>query len=154
MVPDDHRLVHLQFRRYSGCPICHLQLRGFARRHDELVAAGILEVALFHSDAAALTGYQADLPFAVIADPERRHYREFGVESSRRAIIHPAAWLAAARGWRPGLPGDDGSGHLGMPADFLIAPDGRLLACHYGNHADDQWSIDQLLDLAAAHQDA
>jgi hypothetical protein len=39
-------------------------------------------------------------------------------------------------------------GPLGLPADFLIAPDGTVLARHYGNHAYDQWSVDQLLALA------
>jgi hypothetical protein len=33
-----HRLVHLQFRRFAGCPICNLHLRSIAVRHDELVA--------------------------------------------------------------------------------------------------------------------
>jgi hypothetical protein len=28
-------------RRFAGCPICNLHLREIARRHDELVAAGI-----------------------------------------------------------------------------------------------------------------
>lgn len=33
------------------------------------------------------------------------------------------------------------------PADFLIAPDGRVVAGKYGEHADDQWSVDELTDL-------
>ncbi|MFD8725590.1 hypothetical protein ACFV2H_48560 [Streptomyces sp. NPDC059629] len=37
---------------------------------------------------------------------------------------------------------------LGLPADFLIAPDGRILAAKYGEHAYDQWSVDHLLELA------
>jgi hypothetical protein len=35
-----------------------------------------------------------------------------------------------------------------MPADFLIARDGRVIASKYGNHAYDQWSVDELLELA------
>ncbi len=42
-------------------------------------------------------------------------------------------------------------GRLGLPADFLIAADGRILAARYGEHAGDQWSVDELLDLAAQH---
>ena len=41
-------------------------------------------------------------------------------------------------------------GRLGLPGDFLIAPDGRVLACKYGEHADDQWSVDEVLRLAVA----
>jgi len=37
---------------------------------------------------------------------------------------------------------------LGLPADFLVAQDGRILALKYGVHANDQWSVDELLSLA------
>jgi hypothetical protein len=37
---------------------------------------------------------------------------------------------------------------LGLPGDFLIAPDGRVIASKYGAHADDQWSVDEILALA------
>jgi hypothetical protein len=39
-------------------------------------------------------------------------------------------------------------GSLGLPADFLIAGDGRVLACKYGQHAADHWSVAELLALA------
>src|SRR5260370_10442324 len=32
-----------------------------------------------------------------------------------------------------------------LPADFLIAPSGRINAVKYGKHAYDQWSVDELL---------
>ena len=41
-------------------------------------------------------------------------------------------------------------GLLGLPADFLIAPDGRIAALKYGQHAYDQWTVDELLDHARA----
>ena len=37
---------------------------------------------------------------------------------------------------------------LGLPADFLIGTDGRVLACKYGKHIYDQWSVDDLLSHA------
>lgn len=55
---------------------------------------------VFHSAADALRGYQSLLPFAVIADPDRVQYREFGVEKSLGAITHPRALWAAVRGRR------------------------------------------------------
>ena len=39
-------------------------------------------------------------------------------------------------------------GRTDLPADFLIAPDGRVRACKYGAHANDQWSVDEMLALA------
>src|SRR5881392_3582791 len=29
--------VHLQFRRFAGCPICNLHLRSIVRRYDEVL---------------------------------------------------------------------------------------------------------------------
>jgi hypothetical protein len=53
------------------------------------VAAGLREVAVFHSPAAQLRPHQADLPFPVVADPGRELYAAFGVETSIRAVLHP-----------------------------------------------------------------
>jgi predicted nucleotidyltransferase len=150
-VPSADATVHLQFRRFAGCPICNLHIRSVARRHGEIAGAGITEVVVFHSAADELRQYQSDLPFAVVADPERKLYREFGVESSIRSILHPKAWRAGARGMRWTTAGGAlglREAHLGMPADFLIGPDGAVRACKYGAHADDQWSVDEVLALA------
>ena len=152
-VPASEGTVHLQFRRFAGCPICTLHMHELTRRRNEIASAGVTEVVVFHSAADALRRYQADLPFAVVADPDRKLYKEFGVEASLRATLHPRAMLAAARGMRwskaSGAIGR-GENHFGKPADFLIGTDGTVLACKYGTHADDQWSVDELLKLAKA----
>jgi peroxiredoxin len=157
-VPDPDGLVHLQFRRFAGCPVCNLHLRSFTRRHGDLLTAGVREVAVFHAPATELRPHVEDLPFAVIADPGKRLYAEFGVESAQRALLDPRAWPAIAKGvlaslWgivrhrRPAPSLRPHGGRFGLPADFLIASDGRILAAKYGEHADDHWSVDQLLDL-------
>lgn len=145
-LPDRHRIVHLQFRRFAGCPVCKLHLRSFAQRHAELDAAGVLEAAVFHSAAEKLRQHQAALPFALIADPGMTLYRAFGVERSLRSVLDPRAWSAIARGLAAfGAGRQRGEPALGLPADFLIGRCGRVLACKYGAHADDQWSVDELL---------
>ena len=160
-IPDGDRLVHLQFRRFAGCPVCDLHLHSFVRRHDELARAGIREVVVFHSTREDLLQYEADLPFAVVADADKRLYRDFGVESSPRALLDLRAWYAIVRGIlhsagrilrerRPIPPVRPRGGSLGLPADFLIAPDGQIVACKYGRHAADDWSVDDVLSLAAA----
>lgn len=155
-IPDTEELTHLQFRRFAGCPFCSVHLHSMARRHAEIRAAGIRVVAAFRSTTTALQQHHADIPFAVIADPQDKLYAEFGVGSSLGAILNPRAFLAAVPKvirMLPKLPGLPpwGKGVFGLPADFLIAPNGRVVACKYGTHADDQWSVDQLLALAAKH---
>jgi peroxiredoxin len=144
------RLVHLQFRRFAGCPICNLHLRQLAARADELRANGICEVVVFHSSQAEMEPYQSALPFDCIADPGKALYRRYGVETSLLSVLHPAAMWAGLRGVlssRRVSPTME-NGVLGLPADFLIGPDGRIRAAHYGRHAYDNWDVDAILDLA------
>ncbi|MCB9681335.1 MAG: AhpC/TSA family protein [Alphaproteobacteria bacterium] len=154
-VPDpDGRLVHLQLRRFAGCPVCSLHLLSFAARHDAIVAAGVREVAVFHSTADELVQAQLTIPFAVIPDPDKHLYAELGVGTSVRALLDPRAWGAATRGLLTGASANpalgQGGGSFGLPGDFLIAPDGRIVDARIGAHADDQWSVDDLLVRVAA----
>jgi peroxiredoxin len=161
-VPDPGQLVHLELRRFAGCPICNLHLRSVVQRKDELAAAGIKEVVVFHSTDQELRKYQAELPFAVIADPEKKLYAEFGVEKSTRAVLNPRVWPAIFRALghtmgevirrkekAPPIVHENGS--LGLPGDFLIDSDGRVVASKYGAHAYDQWTVDEVLELAQGH---
>ncbi|WP_328387227.1 peroxiredoxin-like family protein [Nocardia sp. NBC_00416] len=162
-IPSPGHLVHLQFRRFAGCPVCTLHLRSIVAGLADIRAAGIREVVVFHSSAAELRKYTADLPLDVIPDPDRGLYREFGVESGARALLDPRGWPTIARAvgaelaatgrhsGRPAPPAHPEGGRLGLPADFLIAPHGAVLAAKYGTHVDDQWSVGELLTLAAEH---
>lgn len=130
--------------------MCSLHLRSVARRIEELSAANVREIAVFHSEAETLRPLQGDLPFDVIADPTRALYRRFGVESSMRSVLDPRAWGAMiggmiATGPVAAMKGE--GGHMGLPADFLIEPSGKIAACKYGVHANDQWSVDEILAL-------
>ena len=156
-IPDAKCLVHLQFRRFAGCPFCSVHLHSFVRRHDEIAAAGIREVVVFRSTTVALQRHHGNVPFAVVADPEDKLYVGFGVGSGVRALLNPRALLMALPNvirMLPKLPGIPpwGKGALGLPADFLIATDGRVVECQYGTHAYDQWSVDELLALARGHK--
>src|SRR6516165_9580418 len=147
-LPDAKRLVHLQFRRFVDCPICNTHIAEFRRRARETEAAGIKEVIVFHSSPKSIRSYQKDVPFLMVGDPKKSLYKDFGVETSLsfmslkamgaaiRGMMHGHFALRFARG-----------GPLGLPADFLIAPSGRIKAVKYGTDAYDQWSVDELLVL-------
>ncbi|MFD3725907.1 peroxiredoxin-like family protein [Streptomyces sp. NPDC058671] len=160
-LPDAERLTHVQFRRFAGCPVCNLHLRSVVLRHEEIERAGIREVVIFHSPAEELSAHVSPLPFAVVADPDRLLYAEFGVEAHRRSLLAPRAWPAIVRAVLRGvgellrgrgkLPAaSQPHGRLGLPADFLIEPGGRVAAVKYGEHVYDQWTVDELLGHAAA----
>ena len=141
--------THVQFRRFAGCPICNLHLQSFVKRNDDVVAAGIKEVVVFHSNNDELLPYQGDFPFDVIGDPKKELYGKYGVGTSLSAILSPGAWSAMVRGNlaknKPKMPLMPNGGPLGLPADFLVSADGNVVEAHYGKHADDQWTVDTLL---------
>jgi peroxiredoxin len=157
-VPDTRWLVHLQFRRFAGCPVCNLHLHSFSQRHEEIEAANIREVVVFHSSSEQLAKYANDLPFTMVPDPHKKLYKEFGVESSLRSLVDPRVWAyivagilrslfeIVAKGYAVPTLKPEG-GRLGLPADFLVSTDGKILALKYGKHAYDQWSVDELLAL-------
>jgi peroxiredoxin len=151
-VPSPDGLTNLQFRRFAGCPICNLHLQSFVLRRAEIVDAGIREVVIFHSPDAELLPYQGRFPFDVIGDPSHAFYRRYGVEKSIWAVLSPRAWPASIKGNlkrdKPKLGGLPNGGILGLPADFLVAADGSIKAVQYGKHADDQWTVDEMLALA------
>ena len=160
-LPDPNHLIHLQFRRYAGCPICNLHLRSFALRKDELDAAGIRELVVFHSTAEELRRNEPDVPFTIIPDPDKELYTAFRVGTSWRSVLNPAAmvsvpgaaWLATKRRFTVGAPlplRPATNGRIGLVADFLITTEGYVAAVKYGQHADDAWSVDEVLSLAAA----
>lgn len=157
---DDGRLTHIQFRRFAGCPICNLHLRSITARIDEIEGAGVREVVIFHATDQELRKYQDDMPFAVIGDPDRELYRRFGIERSARAILNPRSWRSFLPGIanairrafsrrRAPLPVAPKGGHFGLPADLLVTPEGTIAAAKYGDHAYDQWTVDEILTQAA-----
>src|SRR5438477_3240701 len=85
-LPDPNRLVHLQLRRFVDCPICNTHIAELRKRSREIDAAGIREVIVFHSSAKSIRSYQKDVPFALVGDPKKALYKEFGVESSLRFL--------------------------------------------------------------------
>lgn len=162
VVPDPERLTHLQFRRFAGCPICNVHLQSVVKRHDEIVASGIREVVMFHSTPEELETYVDDLPFDLVADPDRSLYRRFGVETSLRSVADPRSIGPVFKGLMDrslsgklrlsaGMRSANG-GHLGLPADILIDTEGTVIDAKYGKHAGDQWSVDELLRFAKANR--
>ena len=148
IIPDRKRLVHLQFRRFVDCPICNTHIAAFRRRAREIESARIKEVIVFHSSPKSIRSYQKDVPFLMVGDPKKYFYKDFGVETSL-GFMSLKALAAGMRGMARGHFGLRLSGGpLGLPADFLIEPSGRINAVKYGTDAYDQWSVDELLTLA------
>jgi peroxiredoxin len=142
------RYTHIQFRRFSGCPICNIHIAALRRGKAQLDALGIHEVLFSHSSQEDVAAVHSDLPFDAVGDREKRYYRQFGVESSWSAISPAAIQAALASILRGKFGIKMTGGPLGLPAEFLVGPDGRIKEAHYGKHAYDQWPVETLLDFA------
>jgi peroxiredoxin len=150
LVPQQDTFIHLQFRRFAGCPVCNLHLQSFFKRAEELKANNIHEVVVFHASQKDMLASVVDVPFDLIADPSRKLYKEFGVETSWKALLNLGVMQKALKGIRKfgmKIP-QSVEAELGVPADFLINQAGTVVALKYGAHADDQWSVDEVIELA------
>jgi hypothetical protein len=109
---------------------------------------------VFHSSTEKMIEFQGQLPFAAIADPQKKLYAEFGADRkmSPLAAMSPRSWTTAlnALARAPTLRGVTGKGEetMGLPSDFLIDSNGQILAVNYGKRVDEHWSVDEVLNLA------
>ncbi|QEE48958.1 AhpC/TSA family protein [Flavobacterium alkalisoli] len=159
LLPNPEKITHIQFRRFAGCPICNLHIQSVMKAKEEIENKGIAEVIVFHSTLKELQLYADDIPFPTIADAEKKLYHQFGVDKSVKSLLNPPSWPGMFGGVFYSLwetikkgkripPVNATGGSFGLPADFLISPQGKILAVKYGTHADDQWSVSEILQLA------
>ena len=94
------------------------------RRADDIKAAGVREVVFFHSPGEDILRYDGEVPFDLVADPDKTHYKAFGVESSWRSFSLKGLWAGLRGAIRSKAGRKAPGGKLGLPADFLIAPSG------------------------------
>ncbi len=91
----------------------------------------------------------SQMPFPCVADPKKYYYKLFGVETSVIGLLNPKNLVPVLKGIKSLDPRvyckKAENGHLGMPADFLLDREGRIVDLKYGSYADDQWSVDDLL---------
>ena len=75
------RTVLLKFYRFATCPVCNLHMHRFISEYGKLQALGLTTVVLYHSPADKLAEENMELPpFDLVADPEKRIFKAYGVE--------------------------------------------------------------------------
>jgi len=150
----------LAFFRYASCPLCNLRISELIRHQPALQMKGLHIVAIFQSPPERLPQYagRQDPPFPLVADPDCRLYRLYGVESSwggflKGSLRMGALATATARGFFPGpMDGDKAR----IPADFLIGPDQIIQTAYYGKDIGDHLplpAIRQWLGQASSGKD-
>jgi hypothetical protein len=131
--------------------MCNLRLRELQRHREDLESAFIEPVVFFHSPDWRLKRHvPEDGRDRVVPDPLWRAYGAYAVERSWTGLLVsmllPSFYWRFAQAMVHGFWGGavDNAIHF-MPADFLIAPDGRVQVSHYGKHIGDHLALPEVL---------
>ena len=143
----DRRLM-LSFYRYAACPLCNLRVHDLIQHYASFSERNLNLIAVFQSPRESIRRYigKQNIPFPVIADPERMLYRVYGVESSWPGFIKGSLRIstltsALMKGFFPGKM--EGIKSM-VPADFLIGPDLTVQVAYYGSDIADHLPIEKI----------
>lgn len=154
------RPVLLAMHRFSTCPFCNLRVHQLSLRYEAYEKQGLFAVAVFESSKQNLIDGVArqKAPFAIVSNPDLSLYSLYGAEKSVLGMLRTApSMLAVARETKEKQlvqkVAKEGSA-LRMPADFLIAPDGRIHTAFYGTNMGDHLPFAQIDAFVAEHASA
>ena len=145
----DKKLL-LAFFRYAACPLCNLRVHQLIQAYPSLKSKGVDILAFFESPKDKILKYVGtqDVPFPIVADPDREIYKLYGVESSvvgmMKGLLRVSDFSEAAA--KKLMFFDPHNDIALIPADFLIQPDLTIHTAYYGKDIGDH------LDLATIHQ--
>jgi len=141
--------IHLTFYRHAGCPPCNLRVHELMVEKERFDRLGVKLLGVFESTAEHIRQDLAhgDVSFPILADRERRLYKQYAVNPSLGGfvssfLLRPAYSMKAI--FRHGYLPKFAEATTMMPAEFLIAPDGTIKLAHYGRDLGDYVPIDTL----------
>ncbi|MEE9373068.1 MAG: redoxin domain-containing protein [Saprospiraceae bacterium] len=140
----------LSFYRYAGCQFCNLRMKAFIEKyHSEYAPSGIKAIAVFQSPESKMAKNlykHHEIPFAVVADPKMKWYKEYGLEKSWAGLAKSSFRLKAlVQSISQGYAKIDPDGPMNrMPADFLIGSDGTIADCFYAADISEHISFEKI----------
>lgn len=146
---DGNHPILLSFFRHAGCPMCNLRVHELIQERETLDNYGVKILAIFESPAKSIrrdVGKQKP-PFPIIPDPDRRLYKLYGVAPSwsgfvRIFLSRPKRVFEAI--FKKGFIPKFAEATPMMPAEFLIAPDGKIKLAYYGTDIGDHLPLSDL----------
>lgn len=136
-----NKKILLSFYRYQSCPLCNLRINKIIQKYPLYKEKNLEIISFFHSPQESMLEFmdKHDCPFPIIADPDKKMYKQYGVESSFLKLLIGSANLkmvkeAFQKGFYPGkVDGDKKT----VPADFLIDENFTIKKAFYGSHIGD-----------------
>ncbi len=133
--------VFLVFLRYAECPWCNLTIQRLTLEHPMLAKQNCEIIAFMQADQASIIKNvherHTHVPkFPIIADPDKKFYNQYGVQSSKMAMLKSVRrlpqWVNAVA--KEGFTQSDVNGDVFLvPATFLLAPHTqKIIHANYG----------------------
>lgn len=139
----------LSFHRHAGCPPCNLRVREYMLAKQELDRYGVRLLSVFESPAESIRRdlVHGDVPFPILPDRDRRLYELYSVTPSfsgflRSFLIKP--WYSIQAIFKYGYRPKFAEVTTMMPAEFLIAPNGKILMARYAKDFGDYLSLSDI----------
>lgn len=143
----------LLFLRYSGCPLCQLDMHQLAAHYGELEAVGGRALVVLQSDPAALAaqlGTEKALPYTIVCDPEKKLYEQLAVwpAASQMELMGPGLMEKLAQVQAQGIEHGAYEGdELQLPAAFAVDGGLKVTYVHYGQGLGDTPTPAQMAQL-------
>jgi len=141
----------LSFYRYASCPLCNLRVNELIEYEPIFREKGMEMLAIFQSPKESIKEYvgKQDAPFPIIADPQRKLYKLYSVETSiwgtLRAVLKPSRFKEAMR--RGFKLGKSEGAITQIPADFIIDGNLNISKLYYGKDIGDHMPIEQIINF-------
>lgn len=147
---SDHmgKRILLSFFRDAGCPFCNFRVYELTHNHEQWQDQNLEIIAVFSDTSEQVRRFVSKhpRPFTMLADPDLELYNRYGIEQSGSALLKallfkfPRILKGLFKGARPSK-----NPHLTIvPADFLIAEDGRVAKVWYGRDTSDHIPLDEV----------
>lgn len=147
---SDHlgKRVLLSFFRDAGCPFCNLRVYELTHNHRQWLDQNLEIIVVFSDTSEQVRRFVSrhPRPFTMLADPQLELYNRYGIQHSAWALLKalvfklPRIVHGLFKGGRP-----SNNPHLTIvPADFLIAEDGRIAKVWYGRDTSDHIPLHQI----------
>lgn len=142
--------VLISFHRYASCPICNFKIRELVKHYDNLSKSGV-EIIVFieSSKDKILAAYKnLEIPFYVIADPENKYYKLYGVRKNTLKIVSGVLNKNTRKMLRENWHTEGERGGEGytnrMGADFIIDLNGNIEDVQYARFLGDGMNIERV----------
>ena len=143
------RPLLLALTRHLGCAFCREQLLALKDRWDEFQTAGVGVLGVTMRSVNDTLDFQRhlQLPFDLIADPERTVYQAYGAErGSAWQVLGLPVWPRALKATLRGGMGMPRGDIMQLHASFLIDTAGVIRLAHYPDSSADQLSCSQCME--------